>query len=609
MGRVTRNNKEARRPQLKYSDLLSDWLVEEGYTHCFFVGGGNVMHLLESARTRFTCVPVIHEVAAAIATEYFNEISDGEEKAFVLVTAGPGVTNLVTGVAGAWLESRELLVIAGQARTDALSRGLVRQIGHQEIDGTGIMKPISKLAETIEKPLKSSEFKSRIAIGGQPRKGPVFLEFCLDVTGQSVDPESLTDSVTVIQSVFPTASPEVLSELVEMVEDSKRPLFLFGAGIDRKLVQKRLPEIEKLGIPIATTWNGADRFPNNHKLYAGRSNTYGMRWANVLVQQADLVIALGTRLGLQQTGFNWEKFVPVGKLVQVDIDKGELEKSTPKKDLIIQADANVVLEFLTTQSPKTASEEWSGFVKQIKESLPVVEDANIKSENYLEAFNFVSNLNKVTLDGDLIIPCSSGGAFTTMMQGYFLLPHQRMVTDKGLASMGYGLSGAIGASFARPSSRTILVEGDGGFAQNLQELGTVEVNKLNLKMFIFSNQGYASIRTTQKAYFEGNYLGCDRETGLGFPDWEKLFGAFNIPVHTMDKEMFDNSKAKRLFEQPGPAAFVVTLDPEQIFYPKVTSKVLPNGKMESNPIHLMTPALPEELHESVYKYLPAELRS
>jgi acetolactate synthase-1/2/3 large subunit len=594
---------------VKYSDLLSDWLVEEGYTHCFFVGGGNVMHLLESARTRFTCVPVIHEVAGAIATEYFNEISDGATKAFTLVTAGPGVTNLVTGVAGAWLESRELLVIAGQARTDALSRGLVRQIGHQEIDGTGIMKPISKLAETIERPLKSSEFKSRIAIGGQPRKGPVFLEFCLDVTGQLVDPESLTDSITTVQSLLPTAPIEALSELAEMVKDSKRPLILFGAGIERKQVQKMLPEVEHLGIPIATTWNGADRFPNEHELYAGRSNTYGMRWANVLVQQADLVIALGTRLGLQQTGFNWEKFVPVGKLVQVDIDKGELEKSTPKKDLVIQADANVVLEFLTQQPTKLVSKEWQSFVKQIKETLPVVEDANIKSENYLEAFDFVAKLNRITTDGDLIIPCSSGGAFTTMMQSYFLRSEQRMVTDKGLASMGYGLSGAIGASFARLASRTILVEGDGGFAQNLQELGTVEVNHLNLKIFIFSNQGYASIRTTQKSYFGGNYLGCDRETGLGFPNWEKLFGAFNIPVHTMDKDMFSNSKAKQLFENSGPAAFVVTLDPEQIFYPKVTSKVLPNGKMESNPIHLMTPALPENLHESVYRYLPTEFRS
>jgi acetolactate synthase I/II/III large subunit len=593
---------------MKYSDLLCDWLVKEGYTHCFFVGGGNVMHLLESARTRFKCVPVIHEVAAAIATEYFNEISNGE-KAFTLVTAGPGVTNLVTGVAGAWLESRELLVIAGQARTDALSRGLVRQIGHQEIDGTGIMRPITKHSETIEKPLKYSEFQARISIGSQPRKGPVFLEFCLDVTGQIVNPEALTDLLEELPFSLPNATSSELSALIQMLDNSERPLILFGAGIDRNSVMQNIKAIETLGIPIATTWNGADRFPNEHTLYAGRSNTYGMRWANVLVQQADLVIALGTRLGLQQTGFNWEKFVPVGKLIQVDIDSGELEKSTPKKDLIIQADANSVLSFLISEPRKTVSTEWQDFVKTIRQALPVVEEANLKSENYLEAFDFVSNLNAITAEDDVIIPCSSGGAFTTMMQGYFLKRNQRMLTDKGLASMGYGLSGAIGASFAKPSSRTILVEGDGGFAQNLQELGTVEVNKLNLKIFIFSNQGYASIRTTQKSYFAGNYLGCDRATGLGFPDWEKLFSAFGIPVHVMDKDMFNNSHAAQLFEMRGPSAFVVNLDPEQIFYPKVTSKVLANGKMESNPIHLMTPPLSEEISDLVYKYLPTEHRS
>jgi len=191
-----------------------------------------------------------------------------------------------------------------------------------------------------------------------------------------------------------------------------------------------------------------------------------------------------------------------------------------------------------------------------------------------------------------------------MMQAYFLKSGQRMVTDKGLASMGYGLSGAIGAAFANPKVKTILVEGDGGFAQNLQEVGTVEINRLNLKMFIFSNQGYASIRTTQKSYFDGNYLGCDRETGLGFPDWELIFKAFNVPVITMGSELFQSEDVLNLFNNDGPAAFIVPLDPEQIYYPKVTSKVLPNGKMESNPIHLMTPALPAEVSAKAYRYLP-----
>ena len=593
---------------MKYSDLLIDWLVEEGYTHCFFVGGGNVMHLLESARTRLNCVPVIHEVAAAIATEYYNEIADGKSKAFALVTAGPGVTNLVTGVAGAWLESRELLVIAGQARTDALSRGLVRQIGHQEIDGTGIMTPITKLAETIEKPLTRSELHFRIRLGSAGRKGPIFLEFCLDVTGQMVAPEDLSVSDNENKEAVMEPSQTGIDSLLELIRESKRPVLLFGAGVKRDFVSAHLAQIEALGVPVATTWNGADRFPNDHTLYAGRSNTYGMRWSNVLIQQADLVIALGTRLGLQQTGFNWQKFVPIGKLVQVDIDDGELEKATPRKDLKINADANSVLREILASSPNLKIEEWRKFVQEIRHLLPVVEDANIKSDSFVEAFSFVAALNRVTAEGDIVIPCSSGGAFTTMMQAYFLKDRQRMVTDKGLASMGYGLSGAIGASFANRETKTILVEGDGGFAQNLQEIGTVEINHLNLKMFIFSNQGYASIRTTQKSYFDGNYLGCDRNTGLGFPDWELIFKAFNVPVITMSNDLFESSEVARLFDMDGPAAFIVPLDPEQIYYPKVTSKVLPNGKMESNPIHLMTPALSSELLPIAYRYLPEEFR-
>jgi acetolactate synthase-1/2/3 large subunit len=525
-----------------------------------------------------------------------------------MVTAGPGVTNLVTGVAGAWLESRELLVIAGQARTDALSRGLVRQIGHQEIDGTGIMTPITKLAETIEVPLSKSEFQERIWLGGQGRRGPIFLEFCLDVTGQMVEPANFVGNEAEKPLPIPTPGQQEIDLLRGMIEESKRPLLLFGAGIDRSFVNQHLGEIERLGIPVATTWNGADSFPNEHRLYAGRSNTYGMRWSNVLVQQADLVIALGTRLGLQQTGFNWQKFVPVGKLVQVDIDRGELEKRTPRKDLTINADANRVLESIFGFDTSPDVSEWRAFVPQVRELLPVVEDANIKSDQYVEAFSFVAALNQVTSDGETIIPCSSGGAFTTMMQAYFLKNGQRMVTDKGLASMGYGLSGAIGAAFAKRGTKTILVEGDGGFAQNLQELGTVEINQLNLKIFIFSNQGYASIRTTQKSYFQGNYLGCDRNTGLGFPEWEKIFSAFNIPVVTMTNRLFHSSEVQSLFQGNGPAAFIVPLDPEQIYYPKVMSKILKTGKMESNPIHLMTPALEPEVLLKAFKYLPEEFR-
>jgi acetolactate synthase I/II/III large subunit len=596
---------------MKYSDLLIDWLKEFGYTHCFFVGGGNVMHLLESARTRLTCIPVVHEVAAAIAAEYFNE-SHGVSgpKAFAMVTAGPGVTNLVTGVAGAWLESRELLVIAGQARTDALSRGTVRQIGHQEIDGTGIMRPITKISLTIEKTISKEELRQLVLLSSVDRKGPVFLEFCLDVTAAKMDEaieDSSKDSNANHGESYSPSNSDYIAQISALLSSSKRPILLFGGGLSREFCRNNLEKINRLGVPVATTWNGSDRYPGDGLLYAGRPNTYGMRSANIIIQQADLVIALGTRLGLQQTGFNWESFVPVGKLVQVDIDQNELVKESPRKDLSICADANEVLASILSSNPRSDLTDWQEFIRNIRLKIPRKDPANKARFQFIEAFDFVISLNEISKPEDQIIPCSSGGAFTTMMQAFELKGQQIMITNKGLASMGYGLSGAIGAAIAHPGKRTILTEGDGGFAQNLQELGLARLRSLNLKIFIFSNQGYASIRTMQKAYFAGNYIGCDESSGVALPEWPSIFNAFGIPCRTMNTRLFEDPEIRKLFEYQGPAAFIVPLDPEQMYFPKVTSRVMENGKMSSNPIHLMAPDLSETLKEEVFSFLPKNL--
>lgn len=594
---------------MKYSDQLMDWMVELGYTHCFFVGGGNVMHLLESARTRFECVAVVHEVAAAIATEYFNETSLKEKsRAFAMVTAGPGVTNLVTGVAGAWLESRELLIIAGQARTGAMSDGNIRQVGHQEINAVGIMKPITKFAYTAKSPISREQLRLVSNLSRSGRKGPVFLEFCLDVTGMKFDENTQFAELEIQAEQSPKIDSEQLVSLRELILNSKRPLFLFGGGLDRHQTQALVPQINKMGIPIVTTWNGSDKYPGNEPLYIGRPNTYGMRRGNVAIQQADLVIALGTRLGLQQTGFNWKQFVPVGKLVQVEIDKYELEKENPKVELAINGDANLILGEILKMKLEDNFKEWRNFLDSVIKKLPLKDPANVAGQGFIEPFDFVLNLNQKTNTEDIIIPCSSGGAFTTMMQAYLTKGAQPLVTDKGLASMGYGLSGAIGASVANRASRVVLTEGDGGFAQNLQELGTVSNRNLNIKMFIYSNQGYASIRTMQKAYFNGNYVGCDAPTGVGLPDWQQIFKAYKIDSVMLNLNLLNDPQALRLFEKNGPAAFILPLDPEQTYYPKVLSRVSSDGQMESNPIHLMSPELDLELAAQVFRYLPAELR-
>ncbi|CAB5117747.1 MAG: thiamine pyrophosphate-binding protein [Actinobacteria bacterium] len=603
---------------MKYSDYFIESLVKLGYTHCFFVGGGNVMHLLESARTRMECIAVVHEVSAGIAAEYFNVANRGSDKrAFAMVTAGPGITNLATAIGGAWLESRELLIVGGQARTDFITHPEVRQIGHQQIDGRSIVEPMSKLAVTVTKPLGLDELRDITEYSRSGRKGPVFVEICLDVTAMGVDQNSLEVAPAIAKNNEPkvaeTLSLNEKEKFIELLKNSSRPLFLVGGGLDFQNFSELLPRLQELGIPIATTWNAVDYLDSDHPLYAGRPNTYGMRWANGVVQQADLVITLGARLGLQQTGFAWQEFVPVGKIVRIEIDLNEINLEQPKTYMDINMDAakglTQILEITDKENLANDYSEWRGYIKDVRVQLPVVESATFQYPEFANPFEFVSELSELLNENDRIVACSSGGSYTTMMQVFAQKQGQLLTNNKGLASMGYGLAGAIGTALADPTKRTVLVEGDGGFAQNLSELGTVQNRQLNLKLFIFSNKGYASIRVSQKAYFAGAYIGCDGETGVGLPNWSKAFEAYDIPSVEISGSISGDEEVLRLLNSDGPAAFIVNIHPDQSFLPKITSKISGDGKMKSNPIHLMDPQLDAELSSKVFKYLPESLQA
>jgi acetolactate synthase-1/2/3 large subunit len=586
---------------VKYADQFMDWLKEDGYTHCFFVGGGNVMHLLEAASRRFECIAVVHEVAAGIAAEYFNETDLQRRKAFALVTAGPGLTNIVTAVGGAFLESRELLVVGGQAKTSDLSRGTVPQIGHQEIDGVGIVMPITVASILADRRLDKSEVLRLTHRSRESRKGPVFIEMCLDVSAMPPLDTQIRDIPIEVKASGPSSVD--VARVQELWAKSKRPMLLLGGGLDRDRGLALIKRLMDLKVPMGTTWNGFDRVPYEYNLYCGRPNTYGMRWANILVQSSDLVVAVGTRLGIQQVGFAWDEFVPQGKVVQIDVDRNELQKGFPIIELGIQSDAIEFLEMFEKNLVNSDNVEWYDFIQEIRNELDLPDAANVAQNDFVELHNFVRELSKICLSNDVIVPCSSGGTFNAVMQMFQHKAGQSVTTNKGLASMGYGLSGAIGASFANPDKNVILMEGDGGFAQNLQELGTVAVNNLNLKMFLMSNRGYASIRTTQKSYFKGNYVGCDSETGLGLPDWEKIFAAYNIPVTKLTDQNLDFDEIRKILLSKGPQGFIVELDPEQLFFPKVTSRVLDSGAMKTNPIHLMSPELSEIESKKYLKYV------
>ena len=588
---------------MKYSDLIADWLSSMGYTHFFSVGGGNIMHLTESLSRKLICIPVVNEVAAGIAVEYFNETSGFGAKALALVTAGPGLTNIVTAISGAFLESRELLVIGGQAKTADLARGELRQRGIQEIDGVSIVKPITVLAELIDAVLTADQLASKIRAGSAGRNGPVFLEIPLDIQAAKVDPEVLgLEPKPVDEYLMPHVSIEEIKQVVEKFNQATRPVILLGGGISRKTASRLSNQLAELGCPIMTTWNAADRIGSKQENYMGRPNTWGQRSSNMILQQADFLLAIGSRLGLQQTGFNWQQFMPKGIVVQVELDQAELNKGHPEVDFRLLGDANQFLEkFCDSNLQKHL--DWLQFAKDVRKNIPLTESVNTPREGYVSPFFLASSLVRLSTQSDIIVPCSSGSAFTTMMQAFEQKPGQLMVTNKGLASMGYGLSGAIGAAIANPTRRVILVEGDGGFSQNLQEIGTAAINQLNLKMFILDDSGYASIRMTQKNYFGGSYVGCDRQTGLGLPNWDVLFSAWDVPVVRVKSGYENDPEFLRLFNSDTTCAFIVTIDPEQTYFPKITSRVTESGAMESNPLHLMSPGLSEEQTRLYLKYL------
>lgn len=596
--------------QSTYSGQVVSWLFEMGYTHCFFLAGGNIMHLLDAARETFVCVPFTHESSAGIAAEYFCELSP-DEKAFALVTAGPGLTNILTATAGAFTEGRELLVLGGQVKSSDLANGGIRQRGIQEIDGTALMAPICKETLRLTKPIPRIDFEKVVAQSFLGKPGPVFIELCLDAQGAPAVPDGLHSQPATFHQMLPLAADEEVEDVAEILRKADRPLLLLGGGLEHQAAIHLHDRIEALGLPVATTYNGSDRFNASSPVYFGRPNTWGMRWANVLAQQSDALIAVGTRLGLQQTGFNSAEFGPLARIVQVDIDGSELAKGHPDVDVPITADA---ADFLTRLVERLESSDWLSscqerwatwvaFGREVRSLLPLDDQRNSRHPGHWSPYAFVEQLAEYATPWDVIIPCSSGGAFTATYQTWLPKLGQRIVSNKSLASMGYGLAGAIGAALARPDARIIHIEGDGGFAQNLQELGTVATQDLNIKTFLWVNDGYASIRMTQRSYFNDAWVGCDSSTGVGLPNWEMIFQAYGIPCLYVNPSLPLEQSIGAALESKGPTAFLISIHPDQTFFPKITSRITADGSMESNPLHLMTPDLPDEMAHAVLPYL------
>jgi acetolactate synthase-1/2/3 large subunit len=422
------------------------------------------------------------------------------------------------------------------------------------------------------------------------------LEVCLDTQGAA--PISQPDKTQTIEETTYKPTDSQIDLLMSVIANAKRPAILIGAGVERGKARNLRTKIENLALPILTTWHGADRISSRSVNYCGRPETWGQRASNLILNQADVLIVLGARLGFQETGFNWKEFAQNAYVAQVDIDAAELSKGHPKIDLPILGDANEIID-----APFAGNKDWLDYCLSIREALPLNDVNNETRPGFISPYAFYQDVSSFSSEDDIWVPASSGGANSVAIQALEQWGNQKVVCDNGLASMGYGLSGAIGAAFAEPDNKVWLIEGDGGFTQNMQELATVAVNNLNIKIFIFSNEGYGSIRTTQKNYFGGAYLGCDTNTGLGFPDWETLASAYKIPFILYTDRGFKDQQLVDHLESNGPIFVIVPIDPEQTYWPKITSQVTASGSMSSNPLHRMSPDLSPELSLKVGRYL------
>ena len=590
---------------MKYSDFFCLSLKKLGYTHCLALQGGPIMHLINSANKYFKLTSFLHENSAAIAADYFNA-SNTNQKAWVLVTSGPGLTNSVTGIANAFLESRELLIVGGQCKLNDLllnRRFNLRQTGHQQIDGVSIAKKITKFSKTFLKTEKFDFIRKYVNLSSEGRKGPVFFEIPIDIQAKEIntDLHFLKKKISNKILLSSNLSNKYLNKVNKLIKSSNRTSVLLGSGISKIKFEKIKKQLFKNDFAFFTTWNGADLLNHKFKKNFGRPNTWGQRYSNVIIQQSDLLIAIGTRLGMQQTGFNYKSFIPNGKIIHVDIDNKELFKKNPKTNLKINCDANLFLKILSKQKFKK-NPKWLKFCSYVKKDLPIIETNNT-GKNFVSPYYFYDKISDLIPKKANLVPSSSGGSFTTFMQTFKFKNKQMCRSSKGLASMGVGLAGSIGVALARKKEMTFLFEGDGGFAQNFQEIGTAIYNKLNLKIFIFDDNGYASIRLTQKNYFNGKYVGCDQTTGLIFPNWVKFFNSYNLKTFIIRKHFEKNKKFLKLFNKKEIVIFLVKIDPEQTYFPKITSFLNKKNGMISNPIHLMTPEIENKKIKNILKYI------
>jgi acetolactate synthase-1/2/3 large subunit len=603
---------------IRVADLIAQLLVENGVEDVFMLTGGGAMHLNDAlGRERgLRKIFTHHEQAAAIAAESYARLSG--RPAAVNVTTGPGGVNALNGVFGAYVDSIPMVVVSGQVKRETCAPNYslpLRQLGDQEVDIVAMARGITKFAVSLQDPQdarRAVEKALHLAVRGRP--GPVWIDVPIDVQGALVDPAALAPYDPAADEGHDGEAPntaaeegllsggaleaEVRAVLSELCE-ADRPVILAGAGVRLSgQVDEFLRFAERFGVPVVTGWNAHDLIANEHPLYIGRPGTVGDRGGNFAVQTADYLLVLGSRLNIRQISYNWKSFAKNAKVAMVDVDAAELAKPTLRIDRPVHADLRdffAAAERLPASVEQRASARaaYLAHSRARARQYPVVVPEYWERAEPINPYCFGEALFEALEEGDIVVT-GDGTACVTIFQAAVLKSGQRLYTNSGCASMGYDLPAAIGAWYASGAKRIICLAGDGSIMMNLQELQTIVGQNLPVKLFVLNNDGYHSIRQTQQNYFADNIVGCGPDSGLTFPDFERLAGGFGMPAARVSSHEALDEAIRRALDGDGPYLCEVMLDKAQEFAPKLASRRLADGTMISPELEDMAPFLPRD---------------
>jgi acetolactate synthase-1/2/3 large subunit len=592
---------------IKVSDYIFRYLVDTyKIQHVFLVTGGGAMHLNDSIGhtqgLNYICNH--HEQASAIAAEGYYRASG--KLCVTNVTTGPGGTNAITGVLGQWCDSIPGLYISGQVKQSTTIAACpelgLRQLGDQEADIISIVKPITKYAIMVTEP---NDIKYHIdkavwlALNGRP--GPVWLDIPLDIQGAIIDESKLRQfNPAEITTGNNSSIDQQINVLLNKIKEAKSPVIYAGNGIRlAEKVDTFLKIADQLKIPVVTAISGSDIIWYDHPLFYGKPGICGDRIGNIMVQNSDLLIILGTRLSIRQVSYAYELFAPKAYKVMVDIDEAELNKPTLSIDMKIHADLRHFFAALTKKMSDFQVpdyENWRAWGRSCESILPSLQDDNPLQEGYVSSYSFADNLFQMLQEGDVVVT-GNGTAYTSTYQAMKVKRGVRVFANQGCAAMGYDLPAAIGAVVSNKKGQTILITGDGSIQMNIQELQTLKTYNLPLKIFILENEGYLAIKTTQKAFFEGRFTGSNPLSGVICPDMKRISYAYEIPFFRVNEENMLVDTIKQVLNMDGTAICEIKMHPEQTLFPKSASFMDTNGKMSSAPLEKLAPFMPDEIQE------------